>query len=357
MKSAEDSKELPAFTRSQDETTSKRARNYGLSFGKGTPGPTNSLVDVEGVLVGHATLTDANQGIHSGVTAVVHRDLAACSPLPAGFFAGNGYGKFVGATQIQELGTIETPILLTSTLSTFRVADSLITWLQERNPTRLTSINPVIGEINDSWLSLGADRPVTPDDVFAALNTAGPAPVDMGNKGGGTGACALGFKAGIGSASREVTIQGSKRTVGVLVQANMAGELRLEGTRITPESIGLPVSGPSNADGSCVVVVATDFPCSASELARIARRGVFGLGRTGAAYSHGSGDYAVSFTTQTAPGRALNPQELDEVFDAVMDSVEESVLDAILSATTVSLPWGRTAHAFPHSSLFRGSTK
>ncbi|WP_243836653.1 P1 family peptidase [Paenarthrobacter nitroguajacolicus] len=313
-------------------------------------------MDVEGVLVGHATLSNASQGIHSGVTAVVHHDLTACNPLPAGFFAGNGYGKFVGATQIQELGTIETPILLTSTLSTFRVADALITWLQERNPIRLTSINPVIGEINDSWLSLGADRPVTPEDVFAALNAACPAPVDMGNKGGGTGACALGFKAGIGSASREVTIRGNKHTVGVLVQANMVGELRLEGKQVTPESLGLPAAGPSSADGSCVVVVATDFPCSASELARIARRGVFGLGRTGAAYSHGSGDYAVSFTTQTAPGCALNPQELDEVFEAVMDSVEESVVDAMLNADTVSLPWGRTAHALPHSSLPSGTT-
>lgn len=329
----------------------RRARTLLGEFGQLPTGPQNAITDVHGVRVGHATLHDDSCDIHSGVTAVVHDRLIGGRGLPAGIFVGNGYGKFTGATQIDELGMIETPVLLTSTLSTFRVADALITWLQRRVRTPFTSINPVVGEVNDGWLSPGADRPIGSAQVFQALDSAMADDVQLGNVGGGAGACALGFKAGIGSSSRRIRLRGQVGTVGVLVQANMTGELRARGRRITPHALGLPTAGPASAEGSCVVLVALDAPCSSNELSRIARRAVFGLGRVGADYSHGSGDYGLSFTTQQQAAPALAPADLDTVFTAVLDAVEESVADALVAATTVRLRTGRTAYALPHEAL------
>ncbi|MCR1783825.1 P1 family peptidase [Nocardioides carbamazepini] len=320
-------------------------------FGRLPTGPQNAITDVTGVRVGHATLHDDSCDIHSGVTAVVHDRIVGGDGLPAGLFVGNGYGKLTGTTQIAELGVIETPILLTSTLSTFRVADALITWLQRRARRPFTSVNPVVGEVNDSWLSPGGDRPIGAAQVFQALDSAMGDGVQLGNVGGGAGACALGFKAGIGSSSRQIRLRGRTHTLGVLVQANMSGELRLGNQRITPHALGLPAAGPVSAEGSCVVLVALDAPCSAGELCRIARRAVFGLGRIGADYSHGSGDYGLSFTTESELAPALSPSDLDTAFTAVLDAVEESVADALLAATTVRLSDGRTAYALPHEAI------
>ncbi|MBB2910576.1 D-aminopeptidase [Streptosporangium becharense] len=327
-----------------------RIREAGEVIGRLEPGPWNALTDVRGVRVGHTTLCEPEQGVHSGVTAIVPEGKV----LPAGLSVANGYGKFVGATQVMELGEVETPILLTSTLSAFRTADALLTWVLDRAERPVRTINPVVGEINDSWLSHTVLRPVTADHVWNALDTATSGPVAMGNVGGGTGACALGYKAGIGTSSRRVAVGGQEASVGVLVQANMDGDLRVRGNMLTPRSLGLPVAGSSSAEGSCVVVIAVDFACSARQLSRIANRGVFALGRTGAAYSHGSGDYALAFSTRPAPPRAeLRPAELDLVFTAVMDSVEEAVLDSLLAATTVITPGGRRAAALPHSALLK----
>lgn len=329
-----------------------RARDLGMTFGGGRPGPLNSITDVEGVRVGHATIHDDEWDIHSGVTAITHDALGSGGSLPAGFFAGNGFGKFVGATQIDELGSIETPVLLTSTLSTFRVADSLITWLKGRSAVRITSINPVVGEVNDSWLTPDADRPVGHEQVFAAIDGARDGAVSMGNVGGGAGACALGFKAGIGTSSRRVVVRGRDCTVGVLVQANMTGNLRVAGGTVTPHSVGLPIAGQQSAAGSCVVVVALDMPATARDLHRIARRGVFGLGRVGAGFTHGSGDYALSFSTvqQSEP---LAAGDIDVVFEAVMEAVEEAVVESLVAARTIRLANGRTAFAVPHAAISR----
>ena len=239
-----------------------RPRDFGLSFGSLPTGRTNTIVDVGDLRVGHATVHDDDRGVHTGVTAILNDELAAGLPLPAALYVGNGYGKLVGATQIETTGQIETPVMLTSTLSTFRVADHLITWMQGRRATALRSINPVVGEINDTWLSAPHDYRLDDEAVFEALNSASHDIVAGGNVGGGAGACALGFKAGIGSASRRLRIRGEEHHLGVLIQANMTGELRLHGGRVTPQSLGLPVAGPATEEGSCIVVVAVDFPCS-----------------------------------------------------------------------------------------------
>lgn len=332
-------------------TGAPRARDLGVIVGTGRPGPLNSITDVGGLRVGHSTINDDVWDIHTGVTAVVHDTLTEGGALPAGFYAGNGFGKFVGATQIDELGMIETPVLLTSTLSTFRVADSLITWLKGRSTTPITSINPVVGEVNDSWLTPEADRPVGQDEVFAALDGALGGAVPMGNVGGGAGACALGFKAGIGSSSRAVVVRGRPCTVGVLVQANMTGDLRIGGRTVTAHSLGLPVAGPRSSTGSCVVIVAVDAPATARDLHRIARRGVFGLGRVGAAFSHGSGDYALALSTATGRDEALSADDIDAMFEAVLESVEEAIIDALVAARTIRLSTGRAAFELPHAAL------
>lgn len=325
-----------------------RARQLDLVFGELGTGPHNAITDVADVAVGHTTLRDDEAGLHSGVTAISHPALAAGTPLPAGLFVGNGYGKLVGATQVVELGLLETPVLLTSTLSTFRAADALVTWVLEHHPGPPTSVNPVVGEINDSWLSSAVPRAVTAEHVHAALRAAGPGPVAMGNVGGGTGACALGFKGGVGTASR--VLPGARGgTIGVIVQANMGGTLRLGGRLLRPGDLGLRAAGPVTAEaGSCVIVAAVDFPCSALDLARLARRLVFGLGRTGARFSHGSGDYGLAFSVVPGPpSEPLPPERLSAAFEAAMDCVEEAVVDALLAAHTVRTPGGRVAHALP----------
>ncbi|MEO7422347.1 MAG: P1 family peptidase [Ornithinibacter sp.] len=330
-----------------------RARDLGLLVGTLEPGAVNAITDVSGVRVGHTTILEPH-GTYTGVTAVVPGELGPDRPLPAGLFVGNGYGKFVGATQVRELGEIETPILLTSTLSTFRAADALLTWVLRTSPRGIGSLNPVVGEINDSWLCGPGTRAVGPDHVWAALDGATGGPVPMGSVGGGTGACALGFKSGVGSSSRRVRIRGEAGTVGVLVQANMGGVLRLGGVQVTPEGLGLSHAGPATSEGSCVVVVAVDVPASARELERIAARGVFALGRVGAAFSHGSGDYGVALSTVREVNVAITPSELDELFRAVLDGVEEAVIDALLAATSVRTPSGRVAAALPPSVLRSG---
>lgn len=330
----------------------RRLRDHGHRVGTLETGPHNAITDVGGVLVGHTTLLDEARGLYSGVTAVVPTGLATAPALPAGFHLGNGYGKFVGATQVMELGEIETPVLLTATLSTFRAADALLGWLLDRAAHTPTSVNPVVGEINDSWLSTADPRPVTEAHVRAALDGATAGPVPTGNVGGGTGACALGFKAGIGTSSRRLRLRGGPATAGVLVQANFGGDLRLLGRTVTPESLGLPRAGHRPEQGSCVVLIALDVPCPADQLTRVAARGVLALGRVGASYSHGSGDYGLAFsaTGSPAPPR-LTGDELNAVFTAVLDATEEATLDALLTATPVHHPANRHAPALPSTAL------
>ncbi|MEU2318126.1 P1 family peptidase [Streptomyces althioticus] len=323
----------------------RRARDLGIVVGPTPTGPLNALTDVPGIRVGHATVR-TRPDVHSGVTAVVPDGVRPGAPVPAGVFVGNGYGKLIGSTQLAELGELETPVLLTSTLSAFRVADALVGWvLEQPGCESVLSLNPVVGECNDGYLSDIRSRPVREEHVRAALDGASTGPVAEGCVGAGTGTVALGFKAGIGTSSRTPEVTGRRFTVGALVQANFGGTLRVLGRT-------LDGSAPASETGSCMIVVATDAPLDARQLARVARRAVFALARTGAAYSHGSGDYAVAFTT-TRPGTAppLADTDLSPLFEAVLDAVEEAVLNSLLAATTTTGKAGRTVPALPADRL------
>ncbi|MFI7063505.1 P1 family peptidase [Kribbella sp. NPDC050124] len=313
--------------------TPRRVRELGITIGTLPTGPLNAITDVPGVRVGQTTISSGD--LHTGVTAIVPASFA--DGLPAAVAVGNGYGKLVGSTQVDELGVIETPILLTGTLSVFRVADALLTWLLDLNP-RATSLNPIVGETNDGHLSDIRSRPITASHVHAALDSASSELPAEGCVGAGTGTTALGFKAGIGTASRTV----DSGTIGVLVQANFSGTLTVRGTEIP--------APPLDADGnSCMIVVATDLPLDARQLGRVARRAVFAMSRVGSDYAPGSGDYAIAFSTR-AEG-AIVEKDLRPVFQATMESTEEALLNSLTMATTTTGFEGRTAHAVAHSRL------
>jgi D-aminopeptidase len=315
----------------------RRVRELGVVVGTLPTGPLNAITDVPGVRVGQTTLTD--DGLNTGVTAIVPDGYAGT--LPAAVAVGNGYGKLIGTTQVDELGVIETPILLTGTLSTFRVADALLTWLLDRDP-RATSLNPIVGETNDAYLSDIRSRPITPAHVHAALDTASSDLPAEGCVGAGTGTAALGFKAGIGTSSRLV----SSGAVGAIVQSNFSGLLTV---------LGRPIPAtPVDADGnSCMIVVATDLPLDARQLGRLARRAVFAMGRVGSDFAPGSGDYAIAFTTNRTPG--YPDRDLRAPFQAVTESVEEALLNSLTMARTTTGHGNHTAHAVPHE-LIRGLT-
>ncbi|MDT0380061.1 P1 family peptidase [Streptomyces sp. DSM 42041] len=323
-----------------------RARDLGLLADAGTPGPLGAITDVPGVAVGHRTLREPPD-VHTGVTALVP---AGIGPVPggrrpAGLFAGNGYGKLIGATQVAELGEIESPVVLTSTLSAFRAADAVVGWMLDRpDCADVLSFNPFVGECNDGHLSDIRRRPVHEEHVRDALAAARGGPVEEGCVGAGTGTCALGFKAGVGTASRLTRVDGEQVTLGVLVQANFGGTLRVGGVPVRPEA------EPPPDDGSCMIVVATDAPLDARQLTRLARRAVFGLARVGASYGHGSGDYALAFTVRESP-RPVPDRHLDPLFVAALEAVEESVLNALCAAVTTTGRLGRVARAVPHARL------
>jgi len=313
-------------------------RELGVVVGTLDTGPLNAITDVPGVRVGQTTIT--GDGLNTGVTAIVPDGWA--ETLPAAIAVGNGYGKLVGSTQVDELGVIETPILLTGTLSTFRVADALLTWLLDRNP-RATSLNPIVGETNDGHLSDIRRRPIAPLHVHTALDTASPDLPAEGCAGAGTGTCALGFKAGIGTASRILPVEpraAGSGTVGVLVQANFSGLLTVLGRPVPAE--------PIDADGnSCMIVVATDLPLDSRQLGRLARRAIFAMARVGSDYAPGSGDYAIAFSTTRTPN--FPDRDLRTPFQAVTESVEESLLNSLTMARTTTGHQSHTAHAVPHA--------
>jgi D-aminopeptidase len=336
-----------------------RARGLGIVVDSGAPGACNAITDVPGVRVGHCTVQEPPH-VHTGVTAVVP-DAVGPTPggrLPAGLCVANGYGKLVGATQLAELGQLESPVVLTSTLSAFRAADAVVSWMLDRaDCADVQSFNPVVGECNDGYLSDIRARPVRAEHVREAINEASGGPVAEGCVGAGTGTCALGFKAGIGTASRRVELGGTGETVtlGVLLQANFGGTLRVGGAPVEPPPAEPSAAGPPD-DGSCMIVVATDARVDARQLTRLARRAVFGLARAGASYSNGSGDYAIAFSTAAARAgqRGAEPvadHHLDPLFGAALAAVEESVLNALCAAITVTGRLGRTAHAVPHARL------
>ena len=297
-----------------------RARDLGVTVGLYPPGPMNAITDVAGVRVGHVTLIEGDR-TRTGATAILpHGGNLFRDRVAAGLAVLNGFGKFAGATQVQELGELETPILLTNTLAVGRAMEALVAHtLAQPGNDHVTSINAVVGETNDSRLNdIRAPRPSLAE-LRRALDVAQPGPVAEGAVGAGTGTVAFGLKGGIGTASRQV---GAHR-LGVLVQANYGGHLRLDGVSwASPEA---------DADGSIVIVIATDAPLCARNLTRLARRSFGGLARSGAALSNGSGDYALAFATPRS-GDLLANEACSPLFEAVIETTEEAILNALLMA-------------------------
>ncbi len=334
--------------------TPMRARDLGIAPGTFAPGPMNALTDVSGVRVGQVTLNEGSD-IRSGVTAIVPYQLLARRTLPAGLFVGNGYGKLIGSTQLEELGEIETPIVLTGTLSAFCAADYLVSYmLALPGNEEMTSVNPIVGETNDGFLSDIRSRPISESHVLDAMRNASGGAVAEGCVGAGTGTSALGFKAGIGTSSRIVTMTESqeKFTLGVLAQSNFSGALIVMGTPIDAEDAlttirDVPDTGEIEQGNSCMIVVATDAPLDARQLRRLATRAVFGMARVGAGYTHGSGDYGIAFSV--GEGTVLHDADLDPLFLAVQEAVEEALLNSLFMAETTVGYRGRVRHAVPHA--------
>jgi D-aminopeptidase len=317
-----------------------RAREAGLVLGRMPPGPLNAITDVEGVRVGHATLRRGG-AVCTGVTAILpHPGNLFREKVPAAVDTFNGFGKLMGSTQIAELGEIETPILLTSTLNVPRVADALLDYmLALPGNEQVRSVNPVVAETNDGLLNDIRGRHAGRQEVFAAIASASSGPVGEGAVGAGTGTVAFGWKGGIGTSSRRTP---AGYIVGVLVQSNYGGDLMIAGVPVNRELRPAPAPG----GGSVIVVIATNAPVDARNLKRMAARAALGLGRTGASGSNGSGDYAIAFSTQRTPARHLANDDMSPLFEAVIEATEEAVINSLFKAQTTTAN-GRTIEALP----------
>jgi D-aminopeptidase len=338
-----------------------RARDLGLAPGVLAPGPLNAITDVAGVRVGHVTLI-AGDNVRTGVTVVVpHSGNVFQDKVPGAVFVGNAFGKLAGSTQVDELGTVETPIALTNTLSVGAVVEGLVRWtLQQAGNEQVRSVNALVGETNDGGLNDIRGLHVRPEHVLQALGAAAQGPVDEGSVGAGTGTRAFSWKGGIGTASRRLDTRAGGYALGVLVQSNYGGNLTIGGAPVGRELAQARRGGPvpeEGGDGSCMIVVATDAPLDARDLKRLAARAVYGLARTGSSYSNGSGDFAIAFSTasdlrvrmgQTAPQtRTLLPTDgVSGLFQAALEATEEAVYNSMLKATTITSRVG-TAEAIP----------
>ncbi len=353
----------------QERTSIARPRtsDLGLKVGILPVGPLNAITDVAGVKVGQSTIIRGDN-IRTGVTAVLpHSGNLYREKVPGAVFVGNGFGKLTGSTQVEEMGDIETPILLTSTTSVPRVADALITYvLQLPGNEDVLSVNPVVGETNDGYLNDIRGRYITPEDVFAAINDAKAGPVEEGAVGAGTGTVAFGWKGGIGTSSRRLPQNLGGYAVGVLVQTNFGGILTIAGAPVGMElgqyylrqQLQQAGSGTDRGNGSCMIVVATDAPMDARNLKRLAARALLGLARTGSAASNGSGDYTIAFST--APQVRINTADqsstrhvevitndgMSPLFLAAIEATEEAIYNSLFRATTTTGN-GHTVNALP----------
>ncbi len=309
-------------------------------------GPQNAITDVAGVAVGHKTIIQG-ENIRTGITAILpHKGNLFREKVPGAVFVGNAFGKLFGSTQVNELGEIETPILLTSTLAVPRVADGVIDYvLAMPGNEDVQSINPLVGETNDGWLNDIRARRITSTDVAEAIRGAKVGMVDEGAVGAGTGTVTFGFKGGIGTSSRKLPANLGGYTVGVLVQTNFGGVLTINGAPVGREleryylkgqfdQTG--VGGGNRADGSCMIVVATDAPVDSRNLSRLAARTMMGLARTGSAASNGSGDYAIAFSTNRQSTTLLSNDDMSPLFLAAIEATEEAVYNSLFKAKTTT---------------------
>ena len=339
----------------------KRAREFGIAPGVFRPGPLNAITDVAGVRVGNVTLS-SRDSIRTGVTAVVpHAGNLFREKVPAAVYVGNGFGKLTGSTQIQELGNLETPIILTNTLNVAEGVAGIVEYtLTQPGNELVRSVNAVVGETNDGYLNDIRGRHVTKEQVVDAIRSAKEGPVPEGCVGAGTGTVCFGFKGGIGTSSRLLPPKLGGYTIGVLVQTNYGGILEIDGAPVGRElgKYYLKEDLDYPPDGSCMVVAATDAPLDARNLRRLAARAMLGLGRTGSSSSNGSGDYVIAFSTapearvpMSPRGRALSPPVLSNdavspLFQAVIEATEEAVYNSLFMAKTTTGN-GHTVEALP----------
>jgi D-aminopeptidase len=361
----------PAATAAQDAQERPRARDLGMRVGIFEPGAHNAITDVSGVRVGQTTVVRP-PNVRTGVTAILpHGGNPYFSRVPAAMHVGNGYGKLLGMTQVEELGELETPILLTCTLCVWKAADAMVEWMLARPDMQdVRSLNAVVGETNDGGLNDIRARPITPEDVVTALESAADGPVEEGAVGAGAGTTAFGWKGGIGTSSRVVPQALGGYTVGVLVQSNYGGVLAMNGAPVGVELGQYAFSGQVErpdgpapdpaADpqewGSIMIVVATDAPLSDRNLERLASRAIMGLGRTGSAASNGSGDYVIAFSTANGVRRGTGNEvrsyqdlpnaRTSALFQATVEATEEAIYNSLLRAETVTSN-GRTVRALP----------
>jgi D-aminopeptidase len=338
-----------------------RARSLGIAPGILPPGPLNAITDVDGVLVGHVTLIEGD-AIRTGATAILpHAGNLYRERVPAGIVVGNGYGKLMGFTQVHELGEIETPIVLTNTLAVPRAADAILDWtFADPANHDVVSINALVGETNDSYLNDIRARTLTATIIGQAIAQARGGIVAEGSVGAGTGTIAFGWKGGIGTSSRVLPASLGGATVGVLVQSNFGGVLQMAGVPVG-QALGQyylkDALDRGDADGSIMIVVATDAPLSDRNLRRLAARALAGLARTGAAMSNGSGDYVIAFSTaesvrrrrDTAPpkGPELSNDAVSPLFQAVIEATEEAIYNSVCMAETVRGYRGHVGRALP----------
>lgn len=357
---------LTAMTLSAQDNQDKNLRNYGIEIGVMQPGQMNAITDVEGVEVGHRTLIEGDN-IRTGVTAVLpHGGNIFQQKVPAAVYVGNGFGKLAGSTQIQELGNLETPIILTNTLSVPTAADALIDYtfsFKENNS--VGSVNPVVGETNDGYLNDIRGRHVSKEDVLTAIDNAKTGAVEQGNVGAGTGTRAFGFKGGIGTSSRKLPGDLGGYTVGVIVQSNFGGVLQIAGVPVGKELDKYYLNDRLNEtpDGSCMIVAATDAPLDARNLERMAKRAILGLGKTGGIASNGSGDYVIAFSTAESvripyqsedsirKQNVLRNSAMSPLFMAVNEATEEAIINSLFHAQTMTGRDGNIIEALPVDSV------
>jgi D-aminopeptidase len=371
---------LGAGLAAQTPAPRPRARDLGITIGVLPPGPLNAITDVAGVRVGQVTVA-AGDSINTGITAILpHGGNVFLEKVPAAVSVGNGFGKLTGIAQIRELGEIESPIVLTCTLCVPRAADGVLTYLLGLpGNENVQSANAVVGETNDGGLNLIRLRPITEAQVLEAIRAAREGPVAEGSVGAGRGTIAFGWKGGIGTSSRVLPPALGGWTVGVLVQTNFGGVLTIGGApvgqrlgryylqgQVQPSAISRQpsaISRPPSADGSIMIVVATDAPLDARGLERLAQRAFLGVARTGSPMTNGSGDFAIAFSTAAAvrrnplgPGQLTRSAEtvandaLSPLFEAVVEATEEAILNSLFRAETVRGPRG-TVGALPLDSV------
>lgn len=357
-----------AFISFQNLHSQTRARELGVPFGVLPTGNLNAITDVKGVKVGHLTKINGNS-IRTGVTAILaHGGNIFQEKVPAAIYVGNGFGKLAGITQVQELGLLESPIILTNTLSVAAGIEGAVRYtLTQSGNESVQSVNAVVGETNDGFLNDIRGMHISSEEVIATINAAQEGHVEEGNVGAGTGTIAFGWKGGIGTASRKLPESLGGYTIGVLVQSNFGGNLQIGGIPVGEKLEKYPFRNAiEKADGSCMIVVATDAPILSRNLERIAKRAMMGLAKTGGIASNGSGDYVIAFSTAANLRSAyvaesgeleqveiLRNDDMSPLFMAVIEATEEAIINSLFAAETMEGKEGRVVEALPKEQVLK----